>query len=64
MRDPADDGPEIRTIRREEVVSFVEWVDFNVGEVKCARSSNSRVSLTGWRRFGVWLELLWNAEWL
>jgi hypothetical protein len=31
--DPAEDGPEIRIIRREEIVQFIDWVELHIGEV-------------------------------
>lgn len=38
MHDPADDGPEVRVIRREQVVQFVDWVEFHVGEIHAKNS--------------------------
>jgi hypothetical protein len=61
--DPADDGPEVRIIRREEIVQFVDWVEVNVGEVPRERPSRSWFYIPGVRRSLAWLELLWNKPW-
>jgi hypothetical protein len=53
MRDPADDGPEVRIIRREQVVQFVDWVEINVGEAKRAKKRNRFVAAFGRWMLGV-----------